>query len=580
MVDQLRAPLWLTSSEYSTVQSICPNIFGADGIYGNSVVFYQYCVAAAACTPSRSCILTGLYTPQTAQYITGLLQAEGPPLDPNYPTFGWGLQHVNSNYANNCWWIGKWHLSYPVADGTSQPLAPYGFNTQTIPGPTIPSPDGYENEGSEGGTYTCYNPLPHDYHGVEFASDAQIAADFASWYTSNAESGQWCTVVSFVNPHDISDYDKMLMPPACGLPYPKYPYFSTPPGPSTDVYTAVPSPWNHEFPSVVMDPSSSSAVKPALQWDQFVQTGEVTSYIALLNWYYYLVSLVDYQVGQVLATLNTMPEIAENTIVVFTSDHGEYGGSHGLRAKGGAVYDEAMRVPLCVMLPSMYSATRYQLCSAVDFFGLICDLGTGGSGSWRTAYPNLANRESIYSFLMSGSAPESYRLLSDETPYILHTTDEEYPVADQPDDTFQAAQPAGTNANNHVVAIRTKTDFPSTFFSGAKFAVYTHWADCTLVPDSGTPDYEFYDYGNTLYNRAETSNNDPSETDNTDPDSVALRNELKAALGDYGTNVGLIQTELNATLTGNGVDGVTPLTTTLAGAQEAYLTMINGGSCS
>ena len=38
----------------------------------------------------------------------------------------------------------------------------------------------------------------------------------------------------------------------------------------------------------------------------------------------------------------------ENTVVVFTSDHGEYGGSHGLRGKGAGVYEEAIRVPLIV----------------------------------------------------------------------------------------------------------------------------------------------------------------------------------------------------------------------------------------
>lgn len=46
------------------------------------------------------------------------------------------------------------------------------------------------------------------------------------------------------------------------------------------------------------------------------------------------------------------PDIDSNTVVVFTSDHGEYAGSHGLRGKGAAVYDESIRVPLYIRDPS------------------------------------------------------------------------------------------------------------------------------------------------------------------------------------------------------------------------------------
>ncbi len=49
-----------------------------------------------------------------------------------------------------------------------------------------------------------------------------------------------------------------------------------------------------------------------------------------------------------MAALQSRPQVAANTVVVFTSDHGEYGASHGLRGKGGGVYEEAIRVPLIV----------------------------------------------------------------------------------------------------------------------------------------------------------------------------------------------------------------------------------------
>jgi arylsulfatase A-like enzyme len=46
---------------------------------------------------------------------------------------------------------------------------------------------------------------------------------------------------------------------------------------------------------------------------------------------------VDAQIGRVLDALHARPNLEQNTIVIFTADHGEYAGSHGLRAKGGGL---------------------------------------------------------------------------------------------------------------------------------------------------------------------------------------------------------------------------------------------------
>jgi hypothetical protein len=130
MVDQMRQPQWLDSSHYATYPSIIPNIWN---IRKYGVSFSQYYVAATACTPSRSCLMTGLYTPQTAMYVT-----EGSPSEPHlnalYPTWGHGIQRLNTAFANNVWWFGKWHLS-AVMGGS---LATYGFNTGLYPSATNP----------------------------------------------------------------------------------------------------------------------------------------------------------------------------------------------------------------------------------------------------------------------------------------------------------------------------------------------------------------------------------------------------------------------------------------------------------
>jgi arylsulfatase A-like enzyme len=65
--------------------------------------------------------------------------------------------------------------------------------------------------------------------------------------------------------------------------------------------------------------------------------------------YFSLVSSVDRQVGRVLQALEDSGE-ADNTIVIFTSDHGEMMGSHGLYAKS-QIFNEAFLVPLMIRFP-------------------------------------------------------------------------------------------------------------------------------------------------------------------------------------------------------------------------------------
>jgi arylsulfatase len=66
--------------------------------------------------------------------------------------------------------------------------------------------------------------------------------------------------------------------------------------------------------------------------------------------YYAMVSLVDDEVGRILSTLDA-EGIADDTIVIFTSDHGEMLGDHQLMLKGPMMYDCAIKVPLLIRWP-------------------------------------------------------------------------------------------------------------------------------------------------------------------------------------------------------------------------------------
>ena len=65
-----------------------------------------------------------------------------------------------------------------------------------------------------------------------------------------------------------------------------------------------------------------------------------------------MIEVIDTQVGRLL---NFLEEIGqrENTIVIFTSDHGEMLGDHGIYLKGPYFYDPAVRVPLIISGPGM-----------------------------------------------------------------------------------------------------------------------------------------------------------------------------------------------------------------------------------
>jgi arylsulfatase A-like enzyme len=66
--------------------------------------------------------------------------------------------------------------------------------------------------------------------------------------------------------------------------------------------------------------------------------------------YWALCDHIDYEIGRVLDLLRTTAQL-ENTIVLFSSDHGEMLGDHGLYFQGAYFYREMMRVPLLMVWP-------------------------------------------------------------------------------------------------------------------------------------------------------------------------------------------------------------------------------------
>ena len=91
--------------------------------------------------------------------------------------------------------------------------------------------------------------------------------------------------------------------------------------------------------------------------------------------YYGLTQWLDEQIGQVLTAL-AESHAAADTVVIYTSDHGENIGEHGLWWKN-CVYDSAARVPLIASSPSRWKVgqRRGGVCSLVDVVKTIAELG-------------------------------------------------------------------------------------------------------------------------------------------------------------------------------------------------------------
>jgi arylsulfatase A-like enzyme len=451
VVDQMRHPQWFPGPQQ--LIGLLPNI---GRLRTRSTSFESHYTASNMCTPSRGVMTTGLYSHQTGCLFTG----EGPSessLAPQFPT--WGTMLRAQGYRT--WWWGKWHLGH-AGDTTPEGLDAHGFS-----GGTYPSPNGAPNQGLQ--------------------KDPGIADQFVEWFDDYAGNGPWCTTVSLVNPHDICWWPKNPLPD--DVPH----WFDA-------------APLNFETPDDLRRRG-----KPQLQIDYLnflspLLTGALSysgpdvarQWARCLDMYLWLQQQVDTQIGKVLDKLASRPEIDRNTVIIFTSDHGEFGGSHGLRGKGAAAYDEAIRVPLLIRDPHGHLTpkpgdNRTQLTSSVDLAPLLLTIGYGGNG-WRaeSRYSYLAGRADLAAIAGNAATPGR--------AWIAHVTDdmsvEEMATLLKAVNTravfgmSQLPTEIPTSAPSHIIAVRTH---------GAKLSVYSYWKSGGMDIDTSRPiERELYDYATPL----------------------------------------------------------------------------------
>jgi len=123
-----------------------------------------------------------------------------------------------------------------------------------------------------------------------------------------------------------------------------------------------------------------------LDWPQFAEATAC---------YYALCSLIDDQIGRIMAALRELGQ-EENTIIVFTSDHGDYMGAHRLMLKGIPAFEEAYRVPLILKGPGIPAGRQVeQITSLLDLPRTLAQLTIGSDfpGQGRSLSPLLQNEQ-------------------------------------------------------------------------------------------------------------------------------------------------------------------------------------------
>ena len=312
---------------------------------------------SSPCSPSRSTMMTGRYLPGHG-VVDNCIFEHHVSLDTSIPTAGSVLRDAGWRSS----YIGKWHLTV----GPKPPMEAYGYS---------------DWEGNDrhfmgwAGTGVAFDPV--------------IAESAAAWLRANGQSSEpWFLTVALVNPHDVmwfpidqpewrALHPKALEDARALLESSRWKDDETLPA------------YESDYPEVCEQLPASFGddlhTKPdahrAWRWSQqngiwgYIDPDDEKAWLRHLDYYVELHRRADESLGVVLSALEASGAW-DDTAIIFTSDHGDMCGSHGLRSKGPFVYDEIMRVPFYVRVPGMTTAGARSdaLSSHVDIPTTICAL--------------------------------------------------------------------------------------------------------------------------------------------------------------------------------------------------------------
>ena len=291
-----------------------PNI---DKLAGQSVNLVNAVSNTPVCAAYRASLFTGKYTTTTGMVINELR------MNPNHECIG----HVLTQAGYQTGYVGKWHL-WANKLGNHADVE----NSYTPPGPHRLGFDGY---------WAAYN-FHHDYYN--------------GWYHTQGKKKLTYGEGRTYEPTGQTDQAMRFVSRSAGGKRPFALFLSW--GPPHDPWHAgnVPERFRKMFERTSLPNPPNYKPRSDRHTDAWGRLSP-DQRKALESWrriYYAMTSSIDHELGRLMGHLDKLG-IADETILVFTSDHGEMFGAHGRRAKN-IFYEEAARVPLLVRWPKRIKA--------------------------------------------------------------------------------------------------------------------------------------------------------------------------------------------------------------------------------
>lgn len=337
---------------------------GHEKLASRGVVFENHQIASCVCTPSRAVLYTGQHIQKNGMFDnTNFPWAND--LSTDIPTLGDLLRRQGYYTA----YKGKWHLTaeFETANTLHMPtrllgqdMEQYGFSDYFGIGDIIAH--------TEGG----------------FLHDAVLTSMTRSWLRGKArelgsENKPWFMAVNLVNPHDVMYYNTDL--PGKPARQAATAMMSLNHDPATEQFRQQ---WDVRLPASRNQPVTGPG-RPAAHDSYANARGGLVGRVPvddsrwrrLNNYYLNCIEDVDRHVLQILDELDDLGML-DNTIVVYTADHGELGGAHGLSGKGATTYREQQNVPLIISHPDFPGGKRCRaVTSHVDIAATLVSLAGG-----------------------------------------------------------------------------------------------------------------------------------------------------------------------------------------------------------
>lgn len=375
----------------------------------NGVVFEEAFCNYPACSPSRSSMMTGRYTSSLNIHANHMILN---PLEVTLPQVlkeeGYQTALVGKNHAIM---DGKRKNSYKGSDGKENPdVLHHVF--------------GYVREGNHGHLVDGYKEDPEVQKAHQWAMDHCWKSPLG--HGTNPAPYQKCgtdllgeTAVNYLNTVRKSDQPFFMW---LSFPDPHTPYQA--PEPYASMYKP------EEVP---MPPKDDLGTKPErvrvaniMDGLDIADEGTIRRIRAI---HYGMISFIDDAIGKVLDGLEQL-SIRDNTVILFTSDHGDSMGTHGVIQKHNFFYESFTHVPFIVSWPKKIKSTRSDhLVELVDVMPTLleladCKVPFGVQG--RSLAPHLVNgddRQREFVVIESGEEGEPLHL-SEITVRPQHPFDE------------------------------------------------------------------------------------------------------------------------------------------------------------